>query len=570
MRTGYVRELEDVILGRVFTAERRQRRRRTDAAVVAGLLAMLGLLLLRYVNLSAVPLEDAAMLMRYAENLAHGHGVVWNVGERPVDGATDFLFMVLAAAGIRLGLSAQAAVRLIDIVSIVATIPLVYFTARRLHGSGRIVAGIAAAFVVTGRDLYYTEAGFGAPFFGLTVATTWLFAMRCRRDPSSRPASLGFATSALLMGLTRPEGVLLAAFMLVAVVLAVGPRRALRVVSATLLVFGTLGLGYFLWRWHYFGYPLPNAFYKKGGGHLYPHSLKEAIRQTAAQTFPFIVLYPLSLRSREGAREALFSLVPVTLFTSIWILLSGEMNFLGRFQYPAAMVVVMSWPGLVPHVVRGWQLPRFGELDRRARLLFLSLVLLSVFGHDLSTFESKKRMSSENGLLAIAQVLARYESRSYRLATTEAGILPLYSGWRSVDTWGLNDQEIAHEGSITARQLEAFDPDVIVFHASFSPVMREGCVGPEFQPGWNEMTVRLRQFATQRHYRLVAAYGIHPYDTFYHYVRRDFPDSDSLVAAIGSTNYVMPVGNERAMNFAAVRGKEDDLIACGPPATRAG
>ncbi len=535
MRTGYVRELEDVILGRVFTAERRQRRRRTDAAVVAGLLAMLGLLLLRYVNLSAVPLEDAAMLMRYAENLAHGHGVVWNVGDRPVDGATDFLFMVLAAAGIRLGLSAQAAVRLIDIVSIVATIPLVYFTARRLHGSGRIVAGIAAAFVVTGRDLYYTEAGFGAPFFGLTVATTWLFAMRCRRDPSSRPASLGFATSALLMGLTRPEGVLLAAFMLVAVVLAVGPRRALRVVSATLLVFGTLGLGYFLWRWHYFGYPLPNAFYKKGGGHLYPHSLKEAIRQTAAQTFPFIVLYPLSLRSREGAREALFSLVPVTLFTSIWILLSGE-----------------------------------GELDRRARLLFLSLVLLSVFGHDLSTFESKKRMSSENGLLAIAQVLARYESRSYRLATTEAGILPLYSGWRSVDTWGLNDQEIAHEGSITARQLEAFDPDVIVFHASFSPVMREGCVGPEFQPGWNEMTVRLRQFATQRHYRLVAAYGIHPYDTFYHYVRRDFPDSDSLVAAIGSTNYVMPVGNERAMNFAAVRGKEDDLIACGPPATRAG
>lgn len=544
--------------------EGRRRLWQADAAVVAGLLAILALLLARYVDLSAVPLEDAAMLMRYAENLAHGHGVVWNLGEKPVDGATDFLFMVLAAAGIRLGLSPQAAVRLIDIVSVAVTIPLVYFTARRLHGAGLVVAGIAAAFVATGRGLYYTEAGFGTPFFALTVAATWLFAMLYRRDPRSRRASLGFATAALLMALTRPEGALLAAFMLAAIVVAVGPRRALLVASLTVAVCGTLGLGYFLWRWHYFGYPLPNPFYKKGGGHLYPHSLKFAILQVAAQTFPFVLLYPLSLRSREGAREALFSLVPVGLFTSIWVLLSNEMNFLGRFQYPAAIVVLLSWPGLVSHVVRDWELPRLTELDRRARALFLALVALSVFGHDLATFESKKRMSAENGHLAIARLLARYEGKGYRLATTEAGILPLYSRWRTVDTWGLNDQEIAHEGTITAQRLEAFNPDVIVFHATFSPVLEEGCTGPEFNPGWNEMTFRLRQFATRHHYRLVAAYGVDPYDSFYHYVRKDFPDSDSLVAAIRSTDYVLPAADGRAINFAATRGVVDDRIACQP------
>jgi len=532
--------------------------------VVAGVLALLGLLLVRYVNLSAVPLEDAAMLMRYAENLAHGHGVVWNVGEKPVDGATDFLFMVLAAAGIRLGLSAQAAVRLIDVAAVATTIPLVYLTARRLHGAGPIVAGIAAAFLATGRALSYTEAGFGTSLFALTVATTWLFAMLARRDPSSRRASLGFATAALLMALTRPEGVLLAAFMLAAVVVAVGPRRALHLASVTVVVCGTVGLGYFLWRWHYFGYPLPNPFYKKGGGRLYPHSLKFAIIQVAAQTFPFILLYPLSLRSREGAREALFSLVPVGLFTSIWVLLSNEMNFLGRFQYPAAMVVLLSWPGLLPHVVGDWELPRFAELDRRARALLLALVVLAVFGHDTATFEKKKRMSAENGHLAIARLLARYQGKGYRLATTEAGILPLYSGWRTIDTWGLNDQEIAHQGTITARRLEAFDPDVIVFHAPFSPVLEKGCAGPEFIPGWNEMTSRLKQFATQHHYRLVAAYGVDPYDSFYHYVRKDFPDSDALVAAIRSTDYVLPAADGRAINFAATRGAVDDLISCGP------
>jgi hypothetical protein len=545
-------------------AQHRRRPWQTDAAVVAGLLAVLGLLLARYVNLSAVPLEDAAMLMRYADNLAHGHGIVWNVGEKPVDGATDFLFMVLAAAGIRLGLSPQAAVRVIDVAAIATTVPLVYFTARRLHGAGTVVASIAAAFVATGRGLYYVEAGFGTPFFGLTVATTWLFAMRYRRDPSSRPASLGFAAAALLMALTRPEGALLAAFMLAAVVVAVGPRRALHLASVTVVVCGVLGLGYFLWRWHYFGYPLPNPFYKKGGGRLYPQSLKFAVIQVAAQTFPFVLLYPLSLRSREGAREALFSLVPVGLFTSLWVLLSNEMNFLGRFQYPAAMVVLLSWPGLVPHVVRDWELPRFAALDRRARALFLALVALAVFGHDVASFGNKKRMSAENGHLAIARVLARYQGKGYRLATTEAGIVPLYSGWRTIDTWGLNDQEIAHQGTITARRLESFDPDVIMFHANFSPVLEDGCVGPEFLPGWNEMTFRLKRFATQHHYRLVAAYGVDPYDSFYHYVRPDFPDSDALVAAIRATDYVVPAADGRAINFAATRGAVDDLITCQP------
>ena len=58
----------------------------------------------RYVDFSIPPFEDAAMLMRYAQHLADGHGIVWNVGGHPVDGATDFLFMAASALLIKLGL----------------------------------------------------------------------------------------------------------------------------------------------------------------------------------------------------------------------------------------------------------------------------------------------------------------------------------------------------------------------------------------------------------------------------------------------------------------------------------
>ena len=56
----------------------------------------------QFVDFSIPPFEDAAMLMRYAQHLAGGHGIVWNIGEHPVDGATDFLFMVVSAALIKL------------------------------------------------------------------------------------------------------------------------------------------------------------------------------------------------------------------------------------------------------------------------------------------------------------------------------------------------------------------------------------------------------------------------------------------------------------------------------------
>ena len=41
--------------------------------------------------------EDAFITFRFAENLALGHGFVWNIGEPPVEGFTNFLWVVLCA-----------------------------------------------------------------------------------------------------------------------------------------------------------------------------------------------------------------------------------------------------------------------------------------------------------------------------------------------------------------------------------------------------------------------------------------------------------------------------------------
>src|SRR6185369_11241243 len=52
--------------------------------------------------------DDAMVSLRYAWNLAHGDGLVWNPGER-VEGTTSFLFTVTMAVGaLFLGKSAAA------------------------------------------------------------------------------------------------------------------------------------------------------------------------------------------------------------------------------------------------------------------------------------------------------------------------------------------------------------------------------------------------------------------------------------------------------------------------------
>jgi len=48
--------------------------------------------------------EDAFISFRFAKNLAIGNGLVWNAGEPPVEGYTNFLWVVISAAVLRAGL----------------------------------------------------------------------------------------------------------------------------------------------------------------------------------------------------------------------------------------------------------------------------------------------------------------------------------------------------------------------------------------------------------------------------------------------------------------------------------
>ena len=195
---------------------------------------------MRYVNFDAPPFEDAAMLMRYADHLAHGYGIVWNIGEHPVDGATDFLFMVASAALIKIGVPVGRSVRALGFGSHLVTVLLVYWVNRKIWKADIALSFVTGLYLAVGTGFTYVAAYFGTPFFALFATLTWMFALLLIKEDQSLPGydappdvptqSIGtrnkpslllswlFAISALLTGLIRPEGVILAVLMLVAVV----------------------------------------------------------------------------------------------------------------------------------------------------------------------------------------------------------------------------------------------------------------------------------------------------------------------------------------------------------------
>lgn len=213
--------------------------------------------------------DDAFISFRYAENLAQGYGLVFNPGEY-VEGYTNFLWVVLLAMFHRFGIDTVFAARVLGGISGLLTI---WFLIRITHlvvptprfGWNSSLAAFLVA-LYPGFAIWST-AGLETPLFTfLLVVCIWFFVQWVQG--ASFNAGVRFSFTAVLLSLVRPEGPLFFGIGLIAITAfkwlqshSVG--KAIRTIYFPSLVFSILVGGYYLWRWQYYGYWLPNTFYLK-------------------------------------------------------------------------------------------------------------------------------------------------------------------------------------------------------------------------------------------------------------------------------------------------------------------
>lgn len=214
--------------------------------------------------------DDSYISYRYAWNLVHGSGLVYNPGEQPVEGYTNFLWTMFAALGIWLGLPPGAFALMGTIACGICLLGLTYLIGSKLAQGKEMwpllpvgLLALSACFITYGPK----GSGLEAVPFALTVLTplALIWVRESNQYLAWWRATGGIALA--ISAMTRPEGLLLT--VLVLAVCAWQDYRAelpaWRLLLSALLPFLVLIVPYEVWRVTFYGYPFPNTFYAKTG-----------------------------------------------------------------------------------------------------------------------------------------------------------------------------------------------------------------------------------------------------------------------------------------------------------------
>jgi hypothetical protein len=212
--------------------------------------------------------DDGYIALRYVQNLMDGHGLVYNAGER-VEGYNCFLWLILVGAvsavlpAVPMHLVAEG----IGIAAGIATLILTAVVAQKRYGLSGWWA-VVPALLMAGHSgfIAWTTGGLETTLFAgmiLAGAALYLRWLETGRSPLAAPVFMGIAT------LTRPDAVpVFLAIVSHAAFVTLrqhGLRGALLLCARWGAAYAAVILPWFLWRYNYYGWLLPNTAYAKVG-----------------------------------------------------------------------------------------------------------------------------------------------------------------------------------------------------------------------------------------------------------------------------------------------------------------
>jgi arabinofuranosyltransferase len=204
--------------------------------------------------------DDAFVSFRYAKNLIEGNGLVYNAGER-VEGYTNFLWTVMIAGGMWLGIDPVTFSTILGIFFFNATLVLfIFLTWRQMKtGSARLfIFPLTAIALCINRDAsVYATSGLETSMIMFLVAV--IFAILSTN--LSKLSLLFGGTVCVIAMMTRADAVVY--YLAALAYLLISQKYPIRTAAYFLLPFIVLFVPFWLFRYQYYGYLFPNTFYAK-------------------------------------------------------------------------------------------------------------------------------------------------------------------------------------------------------------------------------------------------------------------------------------------------------------------
>lgn len=395
-------------------------------------------------------MDDAFISFRYADNLATGEGLVWNPDER-VEGYTNFLWVILMAGGLLIGLPPENFSIILAAVIHPVLLLLVFSLSRLiLDNRGRslivmVLVGFnhtVAAFATSGLETSLQTALFLAAAYILTHGS---------QKGWTRSLTAVFSLVLNLALLTRPDSVILVIAALV------GYFRLKRDINhKDLLIlampFLLISVPYVIWKVNFYGSLLPNTFYAKihdlSGIRFGLFQLYQYIQSYLLVPFIVILVWNIKAVFRDAPLAGYLGLFSLT-WICYWILAGGDlMEF--RVYAPVIPFILL----LIVFVIG------FNISEQWLRIALLAVLLFGSFHNRLAFgriiagwgVETTDQLTGHltapgENWIGIGKSLGRlFDGSDVSIAIGAAGAVPYYSRLKTVDFMGLNDRAVPRIG----------------------------------------------------------------------------------------------------------------------------
>lgn len=478
--------------------------------------------------------DDAGISFAYARNLAEGHGLVSQPGVAPVEGYSNFSWVMLLSPFFLLRFFDPGVTpKLISFILVLLSFVVLRRTFRLMTKNYILItAGVLLMLAINTAFVVWTTSGLENPLLVLFLCLYFYWMVRYHDDRSQRQYLYLLGAITALVAMTRPDGLLylvvLPAYLLMGIIFwRYQFKRAAIDIMIYAATFACFFGSFLLFRVLYFGELLPNTYYAKGGTFFSAPNAAPLLTQlvkrswelfngVAPVTGVLIILALLAATAYLAVKNLLRGshlVLSLLLMCSFAVFLILPADWMGEYRFATAFFVFLySYIFIIGEVV----LIRVRWKGSIKAVLAVTLAVLFA-GSSAVSFAQRSHRFAEHPTISFGDVADKYafmfntnaerlDIKNGSIILPDLGGMLYYSQLRVYDLAGLCDKTIARTLSWDQKAFydyvfETLRPSLIFSHSEYTeltkfdldsrfrrdyiPVVqyREPAIGPELFSG---------------------------------------------------------------------------------------
>lgn len=394
--------------------------------------------------------EDAYILFIYVENFVNGYGITYFPGGEHIEGATDFLWLILLSLLNKVGFNVGTSAVLLNSIGVF----LITFLLNRhiMKNNDLLILTIFSFLWIFSYQLIAAVGGFSVFLYMALILLNFVLIQEKKYYLFTPYISIAIA-------LFRPDGVIIAIGFTIIGIIESYKSNELKLYFKHLILPIIIGIIYFVWRYNYFNNLLPLPLYVKSASKGL-NGLGTNYKWIVKSLYILLPLIVLVYLTKEIKKYLYFSLPIILLFLAL-LTATQSQNVGFRFQAPIYIVIYYILVVLIIKYFKNENLKN----QKLFSFLIIYIIFLVVFS--LKQFYSTtKSITKFNYINQFPLALNKVLPENITIALTEAGRIAYWNqnkNLKIIDLVGLNTVYPA-KNKVTMNYLNDLSPDLIMYH----------------------------------------------------------------------------------------------------------